>query len=53
MLKRVKQWDVKDRYYKTKDFDQIALSKYKDNLKNDMIKNYLENNDIGIKLIDL
>jgi methionyl-tRNA formyltransferase len=52
-LNRVKQWDVKDRYYKTKDFDEIALSKYKNNLKNDMIKNYLESEDKKIILVDL
>jgi len=52
-LNRVKQWDVKDRYYKTKDFDEIALSKYKNNLKNDMMKNYLESKDKKIILVDL
>jgi len=52
-LNRVKQWDVKDRYYKTKDFDEIALSKYKNNLKNDMIKNYLDSEDKKIILVDL
>ena len=52
-LNRVKQWDVQDRYYKTKDFDEIALSKYKNNLKNELIKNYLVNNDKKIKLINL
>ena len=52
-LNRVKQWDVNDRYYKTKDFDEIALSKYKNNLKNNMIKNYLESEDKKITLVDL
>ena len=52
-LNRVKQWNVKDRYYKTKDFDEIALSKYKNNLKNDMIKNYLDSEDKKIILVDL
>ena len=52
-LNRVKQWDVKDRYYKTKDFDETALSKYKNNLKNNMIKNYLESEDKKITLVDL
>ncbi len=52
-LNRVKQWDVQDRYYKIKDFDEIALSKYKNNLKNELIKNYLVNNDKKIKLINL
>ena len=52
-LNRVKQWDVKDRYYKTKDFDENALSKYKNNLKNDMIKNYLDSEDKKIILVDL
>jgi len=52
-LNRVKQWDVNDRYYKTKDFDEIALSKYKNNLKNEMIKNYLQSEDKNITLIDL
>jgi methionyl-tRNA formyltransferase len=52
-LNRVKQWEVKDRYYKTKDFDETALSKYKNNLKNNMIKNYLINKSKKIKLIDL
>ena len=52
-LNRVKQWDVNDRYYKTKDFDEIALSKYKNNLKNEMIKNYLQSEDKNITLINL
>ena len=52
-LNRVKQWDVKDHYYKTKDFDEIALSKYKNNLKNSIIQNYLENESKKIKLINL
>ena len=52
-LNRVRQWDVKDRYYQTKDFDEIVLSKYKENLKNNMIKNYLESDDKKIKLVDL
>lgn len=52
-LNRVKQWEVKDRYYKTKDFDETALSKYKNNLKNNMIKNYLESEDKKITLVDL
>ena len=52
-LNRVKQWDVIDRYYKTKDFNEIALSKYKSKLKNNMIKKYLENEDKKIKLINL
>ena len=52
-LNRVKQWEVKDRYYKTKDFDETTLSKYKNNLKNNMIKNYLESEDKKITLVDL
>ena len=52
-LNRVKQWDVKDRYYKTKEFDEIVLSKYKNNLKNDVIKDYLESEDKKIILVNL
>ena len=52
-LNRVKQWNVKERYYKTKDFDENALLKYKDNLENNMIENYLKQEKNNIKLIDL
>lgn len=52
-LNRVKQWNVKERYYKTKDFDNDALSKYKTNLKNNIIENYLKQNKKYIKLVDL
>lgn len=52
-LNRIKQWNVKERYYKNKDFDETVLQKYFDNLKNDIIKNYLNQNPKKIKLIDL
>lgn len=52
-LNRTKQWNVKERYYKNKDFDERALEKYFDNLKNGVIKNFLNKNSTKIKLIDL
>ena len=52
-IDRIKQWNVKERYYKNKDFDETVLQKYFDNLKNDIIKNYLNQNPKKIKLIDL
>lgn len=52
-LNRSKQWNVEERYYKTNDFNEDALSKYKTNLKNGMIENYLKQKEKKIKLIDL
>ena len=52
-LNRIKQWNVKERYYKIKDFDNDALSKYNLNLKNNIIDNYLKKDKKYIKLVDL
>lgn len=52
-LNRYKQWNVKERYYKTKDFNNDALLKYRTNLKNGMIENYLKQEEKKIKLVDL
>ena len=48
-----KQWNVKERFYKINDFNEDALLKYKTNLKNGMIENYLKQKDKKIKLVDL
>ena len=52
-LNRVKQWEVNERYYKTKDFDEHALQKYYTNLNNGLVKNYLIENKNDIKLVEL
>jgi len=52
-LNRIKQWDVKERYYKTKDFDNDALLKYTTNLKNGVVSNYFKQDKKNIKLVDL
>jgi phosphoribosylglycinamide formyltransferase 1 len=52
-LNRIKQWDVKERYYKTKDFDDDALLTYTTNLKNGVVSNYLKQDKKNIKLVDL
>lgn len=52
-LNRVKQWNIDGKYYKTSDFDEAALLKYKNNLENGLIENYLSKPKKSIKLIDL
>ncbi|MEM2160077.1 MAG: formyl transferase [Candidatus Nitrosotenuis sp.] len=53
-LNRVKQWHaVDEKYYKTIDFNEEALLKYKNNLANGLIENYLSQEKKPIKLIDI
>jgi len=52
-LNRIKQWNVDGKYYKTNDFNKDVLSKYKNNLENGMIENYLKQSKKKIKLVDL
>jgi len=52
-LNRSKQWHVEERYYKINDFNEDALSKYKTNIKNGMIENYLKQKEKKIKLVNL
>jgi len=52
-LNRVKQWNVNERYYKTSDFNEEVLLKYKNNLKNGLIEKYLSSSKKQIKLVDL
>lgn len=52
-LNRVKQWSVDEKYYKTIDFNEEILSKYKNNLKNGLVENYLSSPKKIIKLVDL
>ncbi len=52
-LNRIKQWDVDGKYYKTNDFNETILQKYKTQLENGIIKNYLTRNNEDIKLINL
>ena len=52
-LNRIKQWKVNERYYKTKDFDETVLQKYKTKLSNKLIKNYLTANKKDVRLISL
>ena len=48
------QWSINnEKYYKTIDFNEEILLKYKNNLKNGLIENYLSNPKKIIKLIDL
>jgi len=48
------QWSVdNEKYYKTSDFNEEILLKYKNNLNNGLIENYLSNPKKIIKLIDL
>jgi len=51
-LNRVKQWKVpKVRYYERKDFDERALVKYKDNLKDGLVDKFLKNPKTDIRLV--
>lgn len=52
-LNRIEQWSVNDKYYKTIDFNEKILLKYKNNLENGLIENYLSKPKKLIKLIDL
>lgn len=52
-LNRIKQWKVDGKYYTTKDFDEHALQKYKIQLNNELVKNYLAKNNNDIKLVNL
>lgn len=52
-LNRIKQWEVDERYYKTKDFNEIVLQKYKTLLNNGHVKNYLTENNKYVKLVNL
>ena len=52
-LNRIKQWNVDEKYYKTKDFNETVLQKYKTLLNNGNIKNYLAENNKYIKLVNL
>lgn len=48
------QWSIdSERYYKTSDFNEEILLKYKNNLKNRLIEKYLSNPKKVIKLINL
>jgi methionyl-tRNA formyltransferase len=48
------QWSVNnEKYYKTSDFNEEILLKYKNNLKNGLIENYISNPKKIIKLINL
>ena len=53
-LTPVKQWSVEnERYYKTSDFNQEVLQKYKNNLENGLIANYLSSPKKPIQLVTL
>ena len=52
-IKRVKQWNVSnEKVYRIKDFDQTALTLYKQNLENHMIENYINSTKQVPKLVD-
>jgi phosphoribosylglycinamide formyltransferase 1 len=52
-LNSIKQWAVDGKYCKTNDFNNDILLKYKNNLENGLIENYLKQPNKKIKLIDL
>ena len=50
----IKQWSVEnERYYKTTDFNEEILQKYKNNLENGLIENYLASPKKPIRLVTL
>jgi phosphoribosylglycinamide formyltransferase 1 len=52
ILNRVPQWEVyPDRYYKSSDFNKDILNKYKQNLENGLIDNYLSQPSRNIDLV--
>lgn len=53
-LHRTKQWDVPEsRYYKSSDFNEEVLAKYKENLASGMIERYVKNPKKDIKILSL
>jgi hypothetical protein len=44
---------VDEKYYKTKDFNETVLQKYKTLLNNGTVKNYLAENNKDLKLVNL
>ncbi len=52
-LNRVIQWNVDEKYYKTSDFNEEILLKYKNNLQNNLINNYISSPEKAIKIINL
>lgn len=52
LLNRTKQWEVPNvKNYRRDDFNLDALTKYEESLKNNIVKKFLENKDIEIKLV--
>ena len=50
----IKQWSVEnERYYKTTDFNEEILQKYKNNLENGLLENYLSSPKKPIRLVTL
>jgi len=42
-IPRTKQWKIEnEKYYRIKDFDELVLLKYKENLKNGIVRNFLK-----------
>jgi phosphoribosylglycinamide formyltransferase 1 len=53
-LKRVRQWIVDNgRYYKKIDFNENSLLTYKQNMEKGLIKKYIQNPTVDIKLVNL
>lgn len=53
-LQRVKQWQVpNERYYRSSDFNEEILSKYKEKLENGLVEKYLMSEKKTLKLITL
>ncbi len=52
-LNRVKQWDVSDeRYYKKKDFDEVALKKYYENIEGGMVQRFVGEGGGDVRVIE-
>jgi len=53
-LRRTKQWDIPNsKYYKSSDFNENILNIYKQNLKDGLMKEYLETSKNNIRLISM
>ena len=53
-INRIPQWKINDeKYYRSRDFTENTLLKYFDNLKNNLVKQYIDKSKKEIKLVKL
>lgn len=53
-IPRTKQWSIEDpKYYKLSDFTEEILLKYKENMSNGLVENYLQREKKSVKLLSL